>query len=491
MDAALVIFPHQLFKKIPSFHEINQPIYLVEEQLFFHDSTYKIPFHKKKILLHRASMKAYQYYLDEKGYQVNYLDYQSDPEMNYLFKRLEKDGIENIYYADPVDFALDERLQRYSAEFNIVNHELNSPSFLNSKKSLKYYFQDNKGYRLTSFYINERKRLGILIKDGKPVGGRWTFDKYNRRKIPRRLDIPTVKSAPENPFIKEATLYVEKKFPHHPGSTDGFFYPVTHDDAELWLDEFLEKRFFYFGDYQDAIKKGEPFLFHSLLSSSLNIGLLTPEEVLLKVLSTKGVPLNSREGFIRQIIGWREFLRAVYLFEGDNLRTRNYLEFHQKMPGSVWKGETGLIPFDNTVKRVMENAYAHHIERLMILGNLMLLLEVNPDEVYYWFMTLFIDAYDWVMVPNVYGMSQYADGGLITTKPYISSCNYLLKMSDYPPGQWCEKWTSLFWRFIWTHQQLLEENPRLALLKNYLRDEKKIKKHLNEADNFLRSIKML
>jgi deoxyribodipyrimidine photolyase-related protein len=225
----------------------------------------------------------------------------------------------------------------------------------------------------------------------------------------------------------------------------------------------------------------------------LNVGLITPDEVLRKALTfanENNVPLNSTEGFVRQIIGWREFIRGVYLAKGGEERTRNFWGFDRKIPDSFYTGETGIPPVDKTIKKVLETGYCHHIERLMVLGNFMLLCEIDPDEVYRWFMELFIDAYDWVMVPNIYGMSQFADGGLTSTKPYISGSNYLMKMSDYPKGEWQETWDGLFWRFMHVHRDFFDSNPRLSMLVRNLdrMSEEKLNNHLGKAEEFLKSL---
>jgi deoxyribodipyrimidine photolyase-related protein len=336
--------------------------------------------------------------------------------------------------------------------------------------------------------MHERRRLDIMMNEGSPEGKRWTFDKYNRRRMPGNIKIPELPHLKKNEFVKEAIKYVENQFPNHPGHLDHFFYPITHKEAEMWLDDFIKNKLALFGDYQDYIHHKEPYLFHSLLSSSINIGLLTPWLVVEKVLSANNIPLNSKEGFIRQIIGWREFLRAIYCREGCKQRTCNYLNNVKDIPDKVWNGKTGLEPFDKTINRVYQNAYAHHIERLMVIGNLFLLLGIHPDQVYRWFMMFFIDAYDWVMVPNVYGMSQYADGGLITTKPYVSSSNYLKNMSNYSSVEWKTIWDGLYWSFIYKNRELLLHNPRMALLKKYLKDEERLKKQLMVAESFLEKI---
>jgi len=222
----------------------------------------------------------------------------------------------------------------------------------------------------------------------------------------------------------------------------------------------------------------------------LNTGLITPQYIIKHTLSftdIHDIPINSTEGFIRQIIGWREFVRAVYQIKGTEERTRNFWGFTRKIPESFWKGTTGIEPLDITIKKVLETGYCHHIERLMVLGNFMLLCEFDPDEVYRWFMALFIDAYDWVMVPNIYGMSQFADVGLMSTKPYISGSNYLIKMSDFKKGNWQETWDALFWRFMQVHRDFFLQNPRLGMLVRSFDNmpEDKQRALLMKADKYL------
>jgi deoxyribodipyrimidine photolyase-related protein len=249
-------------------------------------------------------------------------------------------------------------------------------------------------------------------------------------------------------------------------------------------------RFAEFGAYEDAIVTKEIFLHHGVLTPMLNVGLLTPQYLIDEALAyakENDIPINSLEGFIRQILGWREFIRAVYELKGNEERTRNYWGFTRKIPASFWNGTTGIEPIDSTIKKILETGYCHHIERLMVLGNFMLLCEFDPNEVYRWFMEMFIDAYDWVMVPNVYGMSQFADGGLMSTKPYISGSNYLMKMSDYPKGDWQTVWDGLFWRFMHVHRDFFLQNPRLGMLvKTFDKmPNQKRQLHLDNADRYL------
>ena len=220
-------------------------------------------------------------------------------------------------------------------------------------------------------------------------------------------------------------------------------------------------------------------MFHSVLTPYLNIGLITPKEVVNKIIDYAehhDIPINSYEGIIRQIIGWREFIRGIYAEDGVKQRTTNFWKFDRSMPSSFYDGTTGIPPIDVTIKKLLKNAYLHHIERLMIMGNFLFLLKINPNHVYRWFMELHIDAYDWVMVPNVYGMSQFSDGGLMSTKPYISGSNYILKMSDYKKGEWCEIWDALYWNFINENRDFFRKNPRTSMMINmYDKKSKEVK----------------
>ena len=325
---------------------------------------------------------------------------------------------------------------------------------------------------MTHFYIAQRKRLKVLLDGDKPFGGKWSFDPENRKRVPRGLHLIQPPSCKPNPFTEEAKSYVGKYFSGNPGTTEDFFYPVTHEESEQWLNHFLKEKLQNFGDYEDAILKDEPFLFHSVLTPMLNIGLLTPDQILKKTARLCGKKQSTPQ-FPRGFYPaghWMAGVHAGRLPPERGEREDNQLlsASHGSCPHPFYTGTTGLEPVDTVIHRLLQHAYAHHIERLMILGNIMVLCEIDPDEVYRWFMELFIDAYDWVMVPNVYGMSQYADGGMITTKPYISSSNYIRKMSDFKEGPWCEVWDGLYWRFIRKHRDFFSRNPRMKVMRTSL-----------------------
>lgn len=490
MHEVSLVFPHQLFKISDAIRN-DRKVFLVEEFLFFRQ--YK--FHKQKLVLHRASMKAYSNFLLEKGVDVHYIenaDKRSD--IRILIMQLSENGVTAIHYTDTTDNWLEKRINTAATKFKIALIKYKSPLFIHSMEEGNAYFDQKKTYFQTDFYIHQRKQLNILLDvNKKPVGGKWTYDTENRLKFPKKEIVPAIDFPMNNEYVKEAVDYVEKSFSANPGLAEPFNYPVQYNDAEKWLDDFLQNRFSKFGVYEDAMVKEESILYHSVLSPLLNIGLLTPQQVINKALDVadrNDVPINSLEGFMRQMIGWREFIRIVYEREGSRQRTTNYWQFKRKIPASFWNGSTGIHPVDTVIKRLLKTGYTHHIERLMVLGNFMLLCEFDPDEVYKWFMEMYIDSYDWVMVPNVYGMTQFADGGLMTTKPYISGSNYLLKMGDWDKGAWQQIWDALFWRFMHVHRNFFQQNPRLGmLLKTFdnMPPEKK-NKHLSAAEHFLQQL---
>ncbi|MFW5702520.1 MAG: cryptochrome/photolyase family protein [Candidatus Dojkabacteria bacterium] len=441
-----LIFPHQLFEQNPIFEMDLDRIYLIKDSLFYGDKHTELKFHPKKIALHEESIEKYIEKYKPKIYKL--IDYDKNKTIRDFVRDLPKSVVE-IITLDPIDYLLEKRLKEESEKQKIKLTYFDSPMFLNSRQDLEDYktkIEEHKKdtYFFSNFYIYQRKRLGILIdENGKPEAGKWSFDPENRKKFPKEIKIPKTE-------IKFAT---------------------THRAAKNQLNKFLEERLANFGDYEDAFSANVSVGFHSLLTPALNIGLITPKEVVeetLRYSKKHEIPLNSLEGFIRQIIGWREFMRFIYLEKGSDMRTSNFFKHKKELDSSWYEGKTGAAPVDDCISKVQENAYLHHIERLMVMGNFMLLSELDPKQVYKWFMELFIDAYDWVMVPNVYGMSQYADGGSMVTKPYISSSNYIRKMSDYKKEDWCELWDKMYWDFLENHRNKLEKNPRMSMMYNIL-----------------------
>ena len=488
---ATIILPNQLFKQHPAIC-LGRPIFLVEEWHFFN----QYQFHQEKLVLHRASMKFYEHFLKEQGYDVNYIEaIQAQNKCEVLVEQLHANHLQQIHIIDPVDCWVLQKINASCQQYGMQLKIYENTNFLNSIKEVEPYFNNKHTYFQTDFYTWQRKQRVILLeKDGKPIGGKWTYDAENRAKFPKKEIVPPLPLPNETDFINEAKKYVSKQFAKNYGELNGpHLFAINFKDAEKWLDEFLNHRFEKFGIYEDSIVAKELVLHHSVLSPMLNIGLLTPQQIIDKALAIgheKNIPLNSLEGFIRQVMGWREFIKIVYEREGSKQRTTNYWNFTRKIPPSFWTGTTGIPPIDITIKKILKTGYCHHIERLMVLGNFMLLCEFDPNEVYKWFMEMFIDAYDWVMVPNVYGMTQFADGGLMTTKPYISGSNYLMKMSDYEKGEWQSIWDGLFWRFMHEHRSFFLKNPRLGMLVGTFdkMNAEKQEAHLKNANLFLKKL---
>jgi len=437
--------------------------------------------------------KYYDYclkYFDEVEY-INSTDKNSD--ITVLLDKLSKRNIKKINYIDPCDNWLEKRINNVNS---IKLNRIESLQFLNTETENQIFFNPSKKkYFQTSFYKLQRKKMNILMVGNEPKGDKWTYDDENRKKYPKSKTPPSITYPKEiKEFFEEGINYVNTYFSENYGVLNGAIsYPTDFISAKNWFNDFLNDRFDEFGDYEDAIVEKEAILNHSLLSPLINSGLLTPKYVideLNKYGIKKNIPINSFEGIVRQIIGWREFIRGIYVAKGSFERTRNYWNFDKKMPKAFYNATTGIKPIDDCINKVNDNAYLHHIERLMVIGNFMFLCEIHPDDVYKWFMEFFIDSYDWVMVPNVYGMSQFADGGLMSTKPYISSSNYIMKMSDYKKGDWQRIWDGLYWRFIYKNQSFFQSNPRLSMMVRTLSkmDKQKLDSHLKISEEYLSNL---
>jgi deoxyribodipyrimidine photolyase-related protein len=478
-----LVYPHQLWEHHPAV-ETAQRVLLIEDPLFF--SQYN--FHGQKLIHHRASMTEFAAYWTQQGKQVERIEAHQMQVSSDIGAILKKFKIHQVQAVEPTDVWLKERVTSGCQSAGIELSWLEDPAFLTPEQVMQDWAEERQHFHFTNFYMQQRKRLGMLLDEhGKPLGGKWTFDTENRKKLPKGMPIPEIQSPVEPASVHEARAYVAQRFPDALGDWRAFIYPVTYAASRSWLSDFVDARLGPFGNFEDAIAREHTFVFHSVLTPMLNVGLLTPRQVVSAALERSAeVPLNSLEGFVRQVIGWREFIRLVYLQAGSRQRTRNFWNLSQGLPASFYDGSTGILPVDHSIQRTLKYAYCHHIERLMVLGNFMLLCDTAPDAVYQWFMELFIDAYDWVMVPNVYGMSQHADGGLMTTKPYISGSAYILKMSDYPKGEWCGIWDALYWRFIHREQEFFSGNPRMRVMVGQLtRMGKKIDLHRQVADRFL------
>jgi deoxyribodipyrimidine photolyase-related protein len=412
----LLILPNQLFniKYIPK--DINK-IIIYEHPHYFK----KYNYNKKKLVLHRASMKYYYDYLKDQEYDVKYIEYKN------------KLSITDYYLFDPIDKI------KLPNKYTI----LDSPNFFLTRKDYKEYEKDKVIFN--NFYLWAKKKLNIYpnLK---------SLDKQNRETYKEKILTKLPKqSSIDAPYIKEAIHYVNKKFPNNYGTTydikQSVFYPISHKSSNVWLMNFIKNKFKKFGPYQDFINKNNNYMFHSVLSSSINIGLLNPLEI-VKIISKykNSIPINSFEGYLRQLF-WREYQAFCYLNPKINFN-KNYFGNKKKLTKDWYEGTLNIKPVDDLIKSGFETGYIHHIGRLMVIGNFMNLSGISPKEGFRWFMEFSIDSYEWVMHQNVYDMVFFVTGGKTTTRPYISSSNYILKMSNYERSEWCDIWNDLYHKFI-------------------------------------------
>lgn len=428
-------------------------------------------FHKHKIVFFLSAMRAYREELKAQGFKVHYepLDKVPGPYQDALLQFLKKHRIRRVCFFEIEDKFFEQRLLRLFAEQNVETEIWPSPMFLTSRQDFAAYLKKNKKPFMKVFYEQQRKRLGLLVdKQGNPEGGRWSFDTENRLALPAKTlppDVPRVRPAPET---REVMKLVEDRFSDHPGRAENFWLPVDREGAEAWLENFLEERLRFFGPYEDAIPQHSDFVFHSVLTPFLNTGLLTPDEVVERTVAyakKHRISIASTEGFVRQVIGWREFIRGIYRGFSEKQETTNFFNHQRKLTPHWYQGTTGIAPLDHAIRKAEKYAYTHHIERLMVIGSLMLLLEIHPHEAHRWFMEMYVDSSDWVMGPNVYGMALFSDGGIFATKPYFCGSNYYRKMGGYKASEsWCDAVDGLYWGFIQKHRDFFLKNPRLSMM---------------------------
>lgn len=457
----LLLLPNTLFAEhelLDEFKKENKKceIIIYEHPKFFTEFNY----HKLKLIFHRATMKSYYNFLNKK-FNVKYIEFDEN-----IKSKLS--SYSEIYMYDPIDHSI---LKKMKTKFKTKLHILESKLFILTNSELDEYIESTKTkntYFNATFYKWIRTKKDILMSGKKPIGGSWSFDVENRLKFPDSYEEKPVKFY-ENLYIKEAKQYVEKHFKDNIGETE-MYLPINHSDANRWFKKFLKDRLKKFGPYEDAINPDVVIGFHSGISALLNIGLLDVNYVIESALKYKSkVPIQSLEGFIRQIISWREYVRMLYIKEHDKFIKQNFLHHTKKLHKSWYDGTTGILPIDNCIKKALKYAYCHHIERLMILGNVALLTMIKPTDVYKWFLEVVsIDAYEWVMEPNVYGMSQHSVGQLMMNRPYFSSSNYIFKMSSYTKSNadekikldeeyyWYEVLDALYYNFINKHKTYLK-----------------------------------
>jgi deoxyribodipyrimidine photolyase-related protein len=427
--------------------------------------------HKHKLILFLSSMRKYSSELKSKKFNVTYYQFnKKNINLTYedkLSEFIKSKNISEINMFEVEDKFFEKRILRFCKKNNIKINFLESPMFLNTRSDFKKYLSKVKKPFMATYYKQQRIEKNILMNGDKPIGEKWSFDEENRKKIPDNILIPSLPNFTEDADVKDVKKTVDDFFPNHPGNVSSYWLGSSRKDALKALDVFIKDKIINFGDYEDAVKKNSPFLLHSVLSPYLNVGLITPKEIIKKILDTgknKKIPLNSLEGFIRQVIGWREFMRGIYQNYDDKLENTNFFNHQRKLTDDWYNGTTGIDPIDDAIKDVNKYGYAHHIIRLMHLSNVMTLSQLHPKEIYKWFMEMFVDSSDWVMSPNVFGMGTFSDGGIFSTKPYICGSNYIIKMSNYKKGNWSDIVDGLYWNFIHTNKDILAKNPRMGMV---------------------------
>lgn len=463
----LVVLGNQLFP-IERLRELQPAVVFMAEDPGL--CTY-VRHHQQKIVLFLAAMRSYRDELRAQGFEVVYHELDVSSETTYemrLAKALDDTACTELVHFEIEDKAMETRLVAFAQSREMVRTECLSPMFLCTRDRFQRFAKGKQRLRMAEFYKQERIRQCLLVEHGNaPTGGRWSFDEDNRKKLPKSVTPPSVSWPERTDHVNELVEVVTQFFPDHPGDARQFAWPTTRAQSLEWLDAFIAERLADFGPYEDAISMRSEFVFHSALTPMLNLGLLTPEEVVAAVLrrgGEKDVPLQSLEGFVRQIIGWREFVRGVYRLHSERQESANFFG-HYREPSKEWStGDTGIPPLDDTIRAALRRGWTHHIPRLMVVANLMTLCEIRPASAHRWFMEMYIDSSEWVMGPNVFGMGLFSDGGIFATKPYICGSNYMRRMSDYGKGDWCDVVDGLYWRFIDKHREFFAGNPRLALM---------------------------
>ena len=445
--------------------------------------------HPKKIAFIFSAMRHFADTLKASGWRVLYSKI-DDPQNSHniigeVLRYAEKVEANELFVTKPGEWRLIELLENTPLKVSIIEDD----RFIASHAEFENWAHDKKALRMEFFYREMRRKTGLLMDSDKPTGGKWNFDQENRKSPPKEIITTEPTIFKHDEITKDVLALVNERYSSHFGEIYPFDYAVTPEDANIILDKFIQHSLPFFGDYQDAMMLNEPFLYHALISLYLNTGLLDPLETCRKVeeaFINGDAPLNAVEGFIRQIIGWREYIRGIYFLKGPGYTDQNYLKAKRKLPSFYWSGDTKMRCVSQAVLQTKNHSYAHHIQRLMVTGNFALLADVDPKEVHQWYLSVYIDAFEWVEAPNTLGMSQFSDGGLVASKPYISSGAYINRMSNYCKschydvkdklGDVACPFNALYWDFLIRHKDKFSSNPRMAqMYRNWERQDENMK----------------
>jgi deoxyribodipyrimidine photolyase-related protein len=507
MSKCRLIFHDQLSFNLASLKQVDVDkdiIVLIENKNDFNE----VPHHKKKIAFLLSAQRHFKLECEQQNFSLLYF-YLDDPVNQHNYKKqiqeilLQNTQITEVVVTKPSQYTLFKEVESWSSDLSVPLKILEDDRFLCPESVFNEWAQDRATLVMEYFYRMLRRRHGILMNEDQPEGGQWNFDQLNRKKPNLKQQIPTTYRSKPDAITKDVLNCVENYFPDHFGDLHPFHFAVTRSDALLALKQFIQERLSLFGDYQDAMIQGEPWMFHSHLSFYLNCGLLLPLECIeaaVEAYHRGAAPINSVEGFVRQILGWREFVRGIYWYKMPQYKSKNFFNAKRHLPEFYWTGKTKLNCIAQCVKETKENAYAHHIQRLMVLGNFALLTGIHPDEVNDWYLAVYADAYQWVELPNVTGMILFADGGYLASKPYASGGAYINRMSNYckgchysvskkEGGQACP-FNYLYWDFLSRNRPLLKKNHRMAMMYHTFDKMTPEKKHAiaSDATTFIQSL---
>ena len=468
------------------------------------EATY-VKHHKQKIVLIFSAMRHFAAELEDAGWTVDYVKLDDKDNAGSftgeVARAIERHGPRLVSVVEAGEWRVREDMEQWADKFACEVEILRDDRFICSQAEFEDWAEDRDSLRLEFFYREMRRKTGLLMtEDGKPEGGEWNYDSENRKPPKEGLSAPERPKFAPDEITQDCITLVEDRFGDHFGSLENFRWPVTRDEAEKAADAFFAERIEKFGPFQDAMVAGEDDLFHSMLSTSINLGLLDPLDLCQRAEKSYAdgkAPLNSVEGFIRQLIGWREYIRCFYWHQMPHLEKANALNAQRGLPDFYWTGETDMACLADCIRSTRDNAHAHHIQRLMVLGNFALLAGINPREVQDWYLVVYADAYQWVELPNVAAMILYADGGKLASKPYAASGNYINKMSNYcsdctysphkKTGEGACPFNPLYWHFMDRHRDRLEKNHRIGRIYSTWdrMDEDKRQDYLNSAEAFL------
>lgn len=506
MASLILVLGDQLTETLPAIVEAKKTVDTILMAEVREEATY-VKHHKKKIAFLFSAMRHFARELEKHNYNVDYVKYDDKHNQGSLLEQvkysLDNGDFESVVVTSPGEHRLLNSFQQWESTLGVPVHICEDNRFLATPQEFSDWAEGKKQLRMEFFYREMRRKHDVLMDGKNPVGGKWNYDAQNRESMPEDHKVPKHSTFAIDEITKDVLALVESQFSDHFGDLDNFFFAVTRKDALEVLNTFIEERLPNFGQYQDAMVEGKPWMYHSHIGFYLNCGLLTPKEAIEsaeQAYHSGQVPLNSAEGFIRQILGWREYIRGFYWYFMPGLKTDNYFNNQRDLPNFYWDAQTNMNCMRQCIKETKQNAYAHHIQRLMVIGNFSLLTELSPEQVQAWYLSVYADAYEWVELPNVAGMILYSDGGNLASKPYVASGSYINKMSNYCKncGYQVSKKTGpkacpfnyLYWHFIDKNKDKLSNNHRMAMiLKTYGRmKEDNINAMKEDAAAFLTKI---